>query len=158
MKLILHALHENNVPFINNGEPVDVIEISTGVSLGFIIGVLVVTVVASLLSPKGRAQTYVAAARRHAHEFLDIEQDPAYCDEIYHKLLDEEEHLRSLPEKYRKRIRQERGADGPAAQGAPGARDQGGRRPVFRAVSALTRGPARRVGRPQVRSCGCRAW
>jgi tellurite resistance protein TerC len=107
VKLILHALHENNVPFINNGEPVDVIEISTGVSLAFIILVLVITVVASLLSPKGRAQTYVAAARRHAHEFLDIEQDPAYCDEIYHKLLDEEEHLRSLPEKYRKRIRQE---------------------------------------------------
>jgi tellurite resistance protein TerC len=108
VKLILHALHENNVPFINNGEPVDVIEISTGVSLAFIILVLVITVVASLLSPKGRAQTYVAAARRHAHEFLDIEQDPAYCDEIYHKLLNEEEHLRSLPEKYRKRIRQER--------------------------------------------------
>jgi tellurite resistance protein TerC len=107
VKLVLHALHENNVPFINNGEPVDVIEISTGMSLGFIIVVLIITVVISLLSPKGRAQTYVAAARRHAHEFLDIEQDPAYCDEIYHRLLDEEAHLRSLPEKYRKRIREE---------------------------------------------------
>ena len=30
VKLILHALHENNVPFINNGEPIDVVEISTG--------------------------------------------------------------------------------------------------------------------------------
>src|SRR5215210_2526352 len=28
VKLILHALHENNVPFINGGEPVDVVEIS----------------------------------------------------------------------------------------------------------------------------------
>jgi tellurite resistance protein TerC len=64
-------------------------------------------VVASLVSPKGRAQTYVSAARRHAHEFLDIEQDPAYCDEIFHKLLKEEEQIRSLPEKYRKRIREE---------------------------------------------------
>ena len=107
VKLILHALHENNVPFINNGEHIDVVEISTGVSLAFIIGVLIITVVASLLSPKGRAQTYVAAARRHANEYLDIEIDPRYCDEIYHKLLDEEAHLKKLPEKYRARIRQE---------------------------------------------------
>jgi len=107
VKLILHALHENNMPFINGGEHIDVVEISTGASLGFIIGVLIITVVASLLSPKGRAQTYVAAARRHATEFLDIETDPRYCDEIYHRLLDEEAHLKSLPEKYRARIRQQ---------------------------------------------------
>jgi tellurite resistance protein TerC len=107
VKLILHALHENNVPFINGGEHIDVVEISTGASLTFIIGVLIITVIASLLSPKGRAQTYVAAARRHATEFLDIETDPHYCDEIYHKLLDEEAHLKRLPEKYRARIRQE---------------------------------------------------
>jgi tellurite resistance protein TerC len=107
VKLILHALHENNLPFINGGEHVDVVEISTGASLGFILGVLAITVVASLLSPKGRAQTYVAAARRHATEFLDIETDPRYCDEIFHRLLDEETHLRSLPEKYRARIRQQ---------------------------------------------------
>jgi tellurite resistance protein TerC len=107
VKLILHALHENNVPFINGGEHIDVVEISTGASLAFIIGVLIITVIASLLSPKGRAQTYVAAARRHATEFLDIETDPRYCDEIYHKLLDEEAHLKGLPEKYRARIRQE---------------------------------------------------
>ncbi|GAA3904456.1 putative membrane protein [Amorphoplanes auranticolor] len=107
VKLILHALHENNVPFINGGEHIDVVEISTGVSLGFIIGVLIITVIASLLSPKGRAQTHVAAARRHATEFLDIETDPRYCDEIYHKLLDEEARIKRLPEKYRARIRQE---------------------------------------------------
>ncbi|MBI4901590.1 MAG: TerC family protein, partial [Actinobacteria bacterium] len=58
-KLILHALHENTVPFINAGRPVPVLEISTGLSLGVIIGVLAVTVVASLLRPavrSGRAQ------------------------------------------------------------------------------------------------------
>ena len=55
--------------------------------------VLLITVVVSLLSPKGRAQTYVAAARRHATEFLDIETEPAYCDEMFHRLLVEEEHL-----------------------------------------------------------------
>ncbi|WP_372338885.1 TerC family protein [Actinoplanes sp. RD1] len=107
VKLILHALHENNVPFINGGEHIDVIEISTGMSLGFIIGVLVITVIASLLSPKGRARTYVSEARRHAREFLDIDQDPHYCDDVYHKLVNEEANIRQLPEKYRARIRQE---------------------------------------------------
>jgi tellurite resistance protein TerC len=107
VKLILHALHENNVPFINHGEHVDVAEIGTGLSLGLIIGVLIITVVASLLSPKGRARMYVAAARRHATEFLDVETDPEYCDEIFHRLLDEEANLKKLPEKYRQRIREE---------------------------------------------------
>jgi tellurite resistance protein TerC len=107
VKLILHAMHENNVPFINDGEPIDVAEISTVASLGFIITVLIITVVASLLSPRGRAQTYVSAARRHAHEFLDIDQDPAYCDEVFHRLLREEELIKQLPEKQRKRIREE---------------------------------------------------
>lgn len=107
VKLILHALHENNVPFINDGEHVNVIEIPTAASLGFIVGVLVVTVVASLLSPKGRAKTTMAAARRHATEFLDIESDPAYCDEIYHRLQAEERHIAELPEKYKLRVRRQ---------------------------------------------------
>jgi tellurite resistance protein TerC len=105
VKLVLHAMHQNNIPFINDGEPIDVVEISTGLSLAIILGILVVTVPVSLLSPKGRAQTYVNAARRHAHEFLDVETDPAYCDKIFHKLLGEEANLRRLPEKYRARIR-----------------------------------------------------
>src|SRR5215216_7410185 len=37
VKLILHALHENNVPFVNDGEPVPVVEISTGLSLSVIL-------------------------------------------------------------------------------------------------------------------------
>jgi tellurite resistance protein TerC len=107
VKLILHAMHQNNVPFVNGGEPIEVVEIGTGLSLLIIVGVLVITVVGSLLSPKGRAQTYVAAARRHAREFLDIETDPAYCDVIFHRLLDEEAHIKRLPEKYRTQIREE---------------------------------------------------
>ncbi|MCU7729986.1 TerC family protein [Actinoplanes sp. KI2] len=107
VKLILHALHENNVPFINDGEPVHAAEISTEVSLATIVAILLITVVVSLLSPKGRAQTYVATARRHATEFLEVETDPAYCDELFHKLLGEEAKLRTLPEKYRARIRAE---------------------------------------------------
>jgi tellurite resistance protein TerC len=84
-----------------------VVEISTGLSLTVILSVLVVTVIASLLSPRGRAQTYVAAARRHATEYLDVETDPAYCDEIFHRLIVEEDKIRTLPEKHRRRIRQE---------------------------------------------------
>ncbi|MDO4239491.1 TerC family protein [Micrococcus sp.] len=49
VKLILHALHENELPFINGGQPVPVPEISTFLSLGVIVGTLVVATVASLL-------------------------------------------------------------------------------------------------------------
>jgi len=56
-KLVLHALHENSLPFVNGGHHVPVLEISTGLSLGVIVGVLAVTVVASLVSPAGRART-----------------------------------------------------------------------------------------------------
>ncbi len=48
VKLILHALHENNLPFINGGEHVSVPEISTVFSLGAIVVILGVTTVASL--------------------------------------------------------------------------------------------------------------
>jgi tellurite resistance protein TerC len=107
VKLILHALHENNVPFINDGRPVNVVEISTGLSLVVILGVLVVTVLASVLSPKGRAQNAVSAARRHASEYLDVEKDPRWRERIFENLLAEEAEIRKLPEKYRARIREE---------------------------------------------------
>src|SRR5699024_5810383 len=49
VKLVLHALHENTLPFINGGESVHVPEISTGLSLAVIAGTLVLAAVASLL-------------------------------------------------------------------------------------------------------------
>jgi len=49
VKLLLHAMHENEVPFINGGEGIPVPEIPTLLSLGVIIVTLVVTAVASLL-------------------------------------------------------------------------------------------------------------
>lgn len=55
VKLVLHALHENTLPFINGGEHVSVPEISTMLSLAVIIGVLVVTTIASLLETRDRA-------------------------------------------------------------------------------------------------------
>ncbi|WP_327590724.1 TerC/Alx family metal homeostasis membrane protein [Nonomuraea sp. NBC_00507] len=107
VKLVLHALHENNVPFINDGQPVPVTEISTGLSLSVIVGVLVITVIASLTSAKGRAQNAVSAARRHAQAYLEVEHDPQLREELFGKLCHEEEQLKKLPEKYRRRIREE---------------------------------------------------
>ncbi|WP_418276968.1 TerC family protein [Isoptericola jiangsuensis] len=49
IKLVIHALHTNEVPFINGGEHVEAIpEISTMVSLSFIVVVLTITTLASL--------------------------------------------------------------------------------------------------------------
>jgi tellurite resistance protein TerC len=107
VKLILHALHENNVPFINDGQPVNVVEISTGLSLVVIFGVLIVTVVASLTSRWGRAQNVICAARRHAREYIDVETDAVHRATIFAKLCAEEAILKQLPEKYRARIRAE---------------------------------------------------
>ena len=49
VKLVIHALHTNELPFINGGEHVTLIpEIPTSLSLGVILVTLVVTTVASL--------------------------------------------------------------------------------------------------------------
>ena len=52
VKLILHALRENQLPFINGGKHVDVPEIPTSVSLAVIAATLVVTAAASLWSSR----------------------------------------------------------------------------------------------------------
>ncbi|MGW9715736.1 TerC family protein [Micrococcus aloeverae] len=50
VKLVFHALHENELPFINGGHPVTAVpEISTFVSLSVILGTLVLATVASLI-------------------------------------------------------------------------------------------------------------
>ncbi len=49
VKLVLHALHENSLLFLNGGEPLPVPEVGIGLSLGVIVGVLTLTTVASLL-------------------------------------------------------------------------------------------------------------
>jgi tellurite resistance protein TerC len=57
VKLVLHAMHENEVPFINGGQPVAwAPEVPIWVSLSAIVGILGVTTLASL-----------AASRRDAH-------------------------------------------------------------------------------------------
>jgi len=57
VKLIFEALHTNSLPFINGGEPVEwAPEISTAVSLAVIVGVLIVTTVASVIKARRDAR------------------------------------------------------------------------------------------------------
>jgi tellurite resistance protein TerC len=54
VKLVLEAVHENSLPFINGGEPVHAVpSIPIWLSLTVILGVLVVATVASLLKTRG---------------------------------------------------------------------------------------------------------
>src|SRR5690242_2832214 len=58
VKLVMHALHENNLPFINGGRPIEgVPDIPILVSLGAIVLILGVTTVASLLKSRRDART-----------------------------------------------------------------------------------------------------
>jgi tellurite resistance protein TerC len=67
VKLTLHAMHENELPFINGGHHVEwAPEIPIWLSLTVIVGTLVVTAVASLA--KDRADTRKAASARHHAE------------------------------------------------------------------------------------------
>jgi tellurite resistance protein TerC len=52
VKLVLHALHENELPFLNGGHPIPVPEIGIGLSLSVIVGVLAITTIASLVAVK----------------------------------------------------------------------------------------------------------
>lgn len=56
VKLLIHALHKNELPFINGGEPITVIpEIPIWLSLLFIAGTIAVATVASLRKTRDRA-------------------------------------------------------------------------------------------------------
>ncbi|MCP1388634.1 TerC family protein [Corynebacterium sp. TA-R-1] len=52
VKLLLHALHENNLPFINGGEGFNVPEIGTVTSLVVIVATLVITAIASMIKER----------------------------------------------------------------------------------------------------------
>ena len=52
VKLVLEALHDNSLPFLNGGEPIDVLTIGIVPSLTIIVGVLAITTVASLMKSR----------------------------------------------------------------------------------------------------------
>jgi tellurite resistance protein TerC len=108
VKLIVHALHENNLPFINAGMPVKVVEISTGQSLIVIIAILAATIHASLRSAEGKAKTAVTALRRHAADYLDLSDgaDFAERERIYSRIVAAELQVSNLEPKFKQRIRQ----------------------------------------------------
>lgn len=84
VKLLLHALHENELPFINGGEHVKVPEIPTLWSLGAIVLILGVTAVASLWYSK----KYPEKVKDHAAPKADGHQ----ADEQSHTDVDETPH------------------------------------------------------------------
>jgi len=108
-KLILHALHENNLPFVNGGEHVDVVEISTGLSLVVIMVVLLITIFASLFSTRGRTQTAMAHIRRDAIAYLDPEytDDPGERERVFERLLRARDHITDLGPKAKQQVRNE---------------------------------------------------
>jgi tellurite resistance protein TerC len=73
VKLFLHALHENELPFINGGEHVAVPEIPTLLSLGVIVVTLIITTVASLYKTRG-------ASAEELRELDKAESSPADGD------------------------------------------------------------------------------
>src|SRR5690606_26501617 len=63
VKLIFHAMHENEVPFINGGQHIEwVPDISTWTSLGVIVASMAVATIASLVA-SARERTAEPAAR-----------------------------------------------------------------------------------------------
>ncbi|CAM4337327.1 Integral membrane protein [Mycobacterium basiliense] len=103
VKLMLEALHHNIVPLINGGKPVEIVEISTTMSLLVIVGVVLITTVVSLFSARGRRENAIARARRHALEYLDLhyEADPAERAKILGELLAAEREIEALATKQR---------------------------------------------------------
>ncbi|WP_159609341.1 TerC family protein [Glutamicibacter sp. JC586] len=79
VKLVFHALHENNLPFINGGHHLDYpwLDISTGLSLLVILGAIIVATVLSLWTPWGKR----AAANAEA-ESMTSSSDRASRDDI----------------------------------------------------------------------------
>jgi tellurite resistance protein TerC len=65
IKLILEAIHDNSLPFINNGEPIEAVPaIPTWLSLVVILGVLAIVTVASLLKTRGQTPEDIDAAAK----------------------------------------------------------------------------------------------
>lgn len=101
VKLVLEALHTNQLPFINGGENVDVFTFSASTSLPIIIGILLVTVLVSLYSKRGRVSSAVGSVDRLAHSYLHTEykESSEERQEHFEKILAGEEKLKNLDEK-----------------------------------------------------------
>jgi tellurite resistance protein TerC len=85
VKLVLEALHENTLPFVNGGQPVPVPTVGIVPSLSIIVGVLAVTTIASLVKvrrdPSAAATPAVATpvATPVAEEREEPAEHPVPC-------------------------------------------------------------------------------
>ncbi|PJJ63633.1 TerC family protein [Compostimonas suwonensis] len=90
VKLVFHALHENELPFINGGHPVEwVPEINTWTSLGVIVVSMVVATVASLVKMRRDERrtgehAHLGPAETHlnADGSVDVEGHPTHSEEV----------------------------------------------------------------------------
>ncbi len=100
VKLVLEALHTNQLPFINDGENVPVFTFTAATSLPVIIGLLTITVLVSLYSKRGRIASAVGSVDRLAHSYLHTEYrgSPEVREQQYAKILAGEEKLKALDE------------------------------------------------------------
>ncbi|HST83588.1 MAG TPA: TerC/Alx family metal homeostasis membrane protein [Kineosporiaceae bacterium] len=81
VKLVLQALHENRVPFINGGEHVSwAPEIPTSVSLAVVVGIILLTALTSMIASRRRATREAAEARKKPHRDLDSTRRTAALD------------------------------------------------------------------------------
>lgn len=108
LKLILHALHGNNLSFINDGDPVGVVEFSTLQSLLAIVAILAATVLMSLLSPKGKAKAAVSRLRQQLRAYQDLGPgaSPAQRVIAYANVQRAEAVVLQLPKEYRALIQE----------------------------------------------------
>lgn len=75
LKLIVHALHTNEVPFINGGQEVDIVpEPSIQVSLGVIVVAVLVTVVASALRSRADSRQAQATSSQTQQDHRDHQE------------------------------------------------------------------------------------
>ena len=83
VKLILHALHVNELPFINGGEHVAwAPEIPTFLSLGVIVGTIVIATVASLLSPKAKAMHAVSELEAALAVYRNLGEEANHAERV----------------------------------------------------------------------------
>jgi tellurite resistance protein TerC len=170
IKLVLHALHENSLPFINNGEHVEVIEVTIGMSLTVILGVLAITVLASLFSPKGRALRVLSGLQTVSERYVTLPQDapaeercrlaakaaayqrqmPKISERHREELLESEKHFHDLLDRARGKHREfERTGIGPEPEPVPAeeAESVHGARSETQAAAGTTTPDSSRGGR-----------
>lgn len=103
VKLILHAMHENNIPWLNNGQPFHVPDVSIELSLSVIVGVLIITILASLFSPRGRAMAVIRNTEVLAEQYLALPEDAPMSEriKINNKLAKQLKQMPRIDEKHR---------------------------------------------------------